>query len=124
MAYVSTFVIGKETIKVYDESARTQAAQASSKADAATQTANEVSSKVNAVSSKADAATQTANEASGKADAASAKAEAATQTANEASGKADAASAKIDEIAALSRLEISYSEVNKTITITTSNHEG
>lgn len=82
MPDVSTFVIGGETISVYDENARTQAAQASSKADAA------------------------------------------SQTAKEASTTANAASAKVDEIAALSRLEISYSEESKTITITTGNHEG
>ena len=82
MADVSTFVIGGETINVYDKTARTQAAQASSKADAA------------------------------------------TQTANNASSKADAASAKVDEIAGLSRLEVSYDETSKTITITTGNHEG
>lgn len=82
MPDVSTFVIGGETINVYDKNARTQAAQASSKADVA------------------------------------------TQTANNASSKADAASAKVDEIASLSRLEVSYDEASKTITITTGNHAG
>lgn len=103
MPDVSTFIINGQSIKVYDESARTQAAQASSKADAATNAASAASSKATAASSKADEATKAASAAS---------------------SKADAVSAKVDEIAALSRLEISYSEVTKTITITTGNHEG
>lgn len=52
------------------------------------------------------------------------QASSALTTAQAAQAAAEAAEARIDEIADLSRIEVSYSSTNETITITTSDHQG
>ena len=72
-------------------SANTKANEANTKADAATETANSANTKANEANTKADSATETANSANTKANEANTKADAATETANGASSKADTA---------------------------------
>ena len=99
----------KENAKGVDEAKKTaanatsKANDASNKADAATETANNANAKADEANAKADTATDTANNANAKADEAkadaanaSSKADTATETANSASSKADEANTKAD----------------------------
>lgn len=103
MPDVSIFNLGGTAINVKDSTARTNAASAQS---------------------AASAAQTTANQAKTAAQAAQGAAEAASTAASAAQSAAEAAEARIDEIADLSRVEVTYAEGTETITITTSDHQG
>ena len=87
----------KENAKGIDEAkkdaanATSKANEASNKADVATNTANSANTKANEANTKADSATETANSANTKANEANTKADAATETANSASQNAQKA---------------------------------
>ena len=102
MPDVSIFKLGETAINVKDSTARTSAASAQSTASAAQTTANQ-----------AKTAAQTAQEA----------AEAASTAASAAQSAAEAAEARIDEIADLSRVEVTYAQGTETIKITNHNIE-
>ena len=108
MPDVSIFKLGETAINVKDSTARTTAASAQSAASAAQTTANQAKTAAQAAQKAADAASTAAQ---GAASAAS-----AAQTA------AEAAQAKIEEIADLSRVEVTYAQQTETVTITTKTH--
>lgn len=108
MPDVSIFKLGETAINVKDSTARTTAASAQSAASTAQTTANQ-----------AKTAAQTAQTA---AEAASTAAQGAATAAAAAQKAAEAAEARIDEIADLSRVEVTYAQDTETITITTTNH--
>lgn len=102
MPDVSVFNLNNQNINVKDTMARTAAASAQSTAEQAKTTATNAQSTASAAKTAAESA-QTAAEA--------------------AQSAAKAAQAEIEKIASLSRIEVTYSSGNETITITTSDHE-
>lgn len=109
MPDVSIFNLDGQNISIKDSTARSAASAAQSAASTAQETANSASNKASSAQSAAENA--------------AAAAQTAQKAAEQAKAAAEAAQSEINEIASMSRLEISYNKSAESITFTTSNHE-